>query len=68
MFEQMRLFAADLRASAARCEDHQHMEECLLLASRYEDLASSTEVFMRVLGTAKVLIKIPLLSRRDSSR
>ena len=54
--DQMRIWAADLQAYAARCERPDDMEECLLLAARYLDLAARTEAFMRVLskgGAAK---------------
>jgi hypothetical protein len=50
--DQLRTWAIDLRACAARCVDPQHMKECLLLAERYEDLANSTEQFMVALAKA----------------
>ena len=52
--DQMRIWAADLQAYAARCEKPDHMEECLLLAARYMDLAGRTEALLRSLGRAGV--------------
>lgn len=48
--DQMRLWAADLRASAARCTDTDFRAEALQQAAQYEDLATSTEQFLRALA------------------
>jgi hypothetical protein len=53
--DQMRTWAADLQACAARCEKPDHMEECLLLATRFTELAGTTEAFMRALDKAGVV-------------
>jgi hypothetical protein len=47
--DQLRIWAADLRACAARCATKDHMEEALLQATQYEELASSTEQFLLAL-------------------
>jgi hypothetical protein len=47
--DQLRIWAADIRAYAASCSNADDMKECLLLAGRYDDLARATEQVMRAL-------------------
>lgn len=50
--DQMRAWAVDLRACAARCKSKDHMDECLMLATRCEDMAATVEQFLSALVKA----------------